>query len=48
MSDEKRTRVYKIVDHMNAVVNLLRSQGWLDLADTAKEIIREANRRHTV
>lgn len=42
-AEEKRKKLYTVIEHLNASVNVLRAIGMSDAADKVKEIIREIN-----
>lgn len=44
MTDEtKRKKIYKIIEHLNAAVNILRATGLKEFAEDIKTIIRKVN-----
>lgn len=42
-TDKKRKKLYTVIEHMNASVNILRAIGMTDAADKVKSILRELN-----
>lgn len=43
-TEEKRKKLYKVIEHLNASVNVLRAIGMAEAADKVKDIIRDINK----